>query len=56
MKTTFVILHYITIDNTLKCINSIEKMCGQSDNYNIVVVNNASPNGGDCPKTRMSLH
>lgn len=40
---SFVILHYCTIDDTLRCINSIKDNCRNS-NYSIVVVDNASPN------------
>lgn len=44
MNVTFVILHYITIDDTIECIKSIVNNV-KYNNYNIVVVDNASPNG-----------
>jgi len=44
MHTTFVILHYLTEDDTIECIDSIQKNIISKD-YNIVVVDNASPNG-----------
>lgn len=40
----FVILHYQTIEETEKCVDSILSM-NQADNARIVVVDNASPNG-----------
>ena len=40
----FVILHYNTMKETTDCICSIEKNI-DGDKYNIVVVDNASPNG-----------
>lgn len=40
----FVILHYIVIDDTIECIESIiDKI--DTENFEIVVVDNASPNG-----------
>ena len=39
----FVILHYIVIEDTIECINSIINHI-DTDNYEIVVVDNASPN------------
>lgn len=44
MNIYFVILHYVTIEDTLACVNSLMKLekCG---NINIVIVDNASPNG-----------
>ncbi len=38
----FLILHYNTIEDTIASIDSIKKYC--SDNYQIVVVDNGSPN------------
>lgn len=38
----YVILHYQAIDETIKCIRSISN--NTSDNYRIIVVDNASPN------------
>lgn len=43
MKIAFLILHYNTIDDTIKCIDSINKNVKES--YHIVVVDNCSPNG-----------
>ena len=43
MKFCFLILHYMVIDETVKCINSITDRFHNS-NYRIVVVDNASPN------------
>lgn len=41
-KIIFLILHYYTIEDTIKCINSIEKL--DYKNKQIVVVDNGSPN------------
>lgn len=41
-KFVFVILHYYTIQDTKKCIESIIKNCKDAE---IVIVDNASPNG-----------
>ena len=43
-KVCFVILHFLTIEDTLKCINSICENI-RYKNYHIVVVDNGSPNG-----------
>lgn len=43
-KIGFVILHYLTIEDTKKSINSIIENC-HSKNYVIIVVDNCSPNG-----------
>ena len=42
-KFCFVILNYITTNDTIECIDSIKKYCSDY-NYNIVIVDNASPN------------
>ena len=43
-KIVYVILHYYTIEDTRKCVESIiEKE--KDNNYEIVVVDNNSPNG-----------
>lgn len=42
-KITFVILHYMAIEDTLECINSIKNNINYS-NQSIVVVDNGSPN------------
>lgn len=38
----FIVLHYCAIEETLKCIDSIKRCCGE--NILIVIVDNASPN------------
>lgn len=40
---SFVILHYNVIDETINCVNSIKNNI-DSNNYHIVIVDNASPN------------
>ena len=40
----FVILHYITIEDTVACVNSLLKL-DNNDKVNIVIVDNNSPNG-----------
>lgn len=42
-RFVFVILHYCTIEHTIKCIQSIMEKC-KNNNFEIVVVDNASPN------------
>ena len=42
-KYSFLILHYISIDDTISCIESIEKLYSKYD-YNIVIVDNGSYN------------
>jgi GT2 family glycosyltransferase len=42
-KITFVILHYLTYEDTKECINSILDNIDY-ENYSIIVVDNASPN------------
>lgn len=42
-KIGFVILHYLTIDETIECVNSIEKLI-DTKNYEIVIVDNNSYN------------
>lgn len=44
VRYCFVILHYNTIEETEKCIESIQKMTNQ-DEIAVVIVDNASPNG-----------
>ncbi len=44
MDIVFVVLHYIVADETCKCVSYIEKNI-DTDNYRIVIVDNASPNG-----------
>lgn len=41
----FVILHYLTITDTEKCVNSILKLHGYQNNIQIIIVDNNSPNG-----------
>ena len=43
MKYGFVILHYLTADDTINCVNSI--FCKCKGNYEIVIVDNFSNNG-----------
>lgn len=43
MKISFVILHYITLNDTIECIESILNNI-EYDNYNIIIVDNGSPN------------
>ena len=42
-KVVFIILHYVAINDTLECVDSIRKYC-KGENYQIVIVDNASPN------------
>lgn len=44
MKVGYVILHYLSIEDTIKCVDSIKKAHGEEKFY-IVVVDNASSNG-----------
>ncbi len=39
----FVILHYNTIEDTRRCVESVKELDGQED-IRIVIVDNASPN------------
>ncbi len=41
----FVILHYMVLEETVKCIESIEAQGVDSFSVKIIVVDNASPNG-----------
>lgn len=41
-KLTFVILHYIVIEDTIECVESM--LNNIDDNFNIVIVDNGSPN------------
>lgn len=43
-KVAFVILHYCAIDMTYQCVDVIKNTI-KDDNYEIVIVDNASPNG-----------
>lgn len=43
-KIVFLILHYYTIDDTIKCVTSIKERI-DTNNYEIVIVDNGSPNG-----------
>ena len=45
MNVGFVILHYLTDNDTIECINSIFEKCDNRINYNIDVVDNFSNNG-----------
>jgi len=42
-KFTFVVLHYITIEDTTECVDSILTNI-KYDNYNIIIIDNGSPN------------
>lgn len=42
MKFTFVILHYITVNDTIECVNSIINNI-EYDNFDILIVDNGSP-------------
>ena len=42
-KFVFVVLHYLNIEDTLECIDSIQNNISY-ENFNIVIVDNASPN------------
>ena len=43
LEIVFVILHYMTLDDTIECVESIRDNCGK-EKYKIVIVDNASPN------------
>lgn len=43
-KIGFVILHYYTIEDTKKCVSSIIENI-DTDNFEIIIIDNASPNG-----------
>lgn len=43
-KVTFIILHYQLVEMTKQCVEIIKKVI-KYDNYNVLVVDNASPNG-----------
>ena len=43
IKYVFVILHYLTVEDTKECVQSIIELC-KEDDYHIVIVDNASPN------------
>lgn len=46
LKIAFIILHYQNIEDTVNCIESIKKLDNlQENSFNIVVVDNKSPNG-----------
>ncbi len=42
-EVVFVILHYMTLNDTVECVESIRSKCGR-ERYKIVIVDNASPN------------
>jgi GT2 family glycosyltransferase len=46
MKTVFVILHYLTLDDTVACVASLQHnlATGRDDDLEIVIVDNGSPN------------
>jgi GT2 family glycosyltransferase len=43
-KITFIILHYCAIQETIECVNSIKNKI-DTENYEILIVDNCSPNG-----------
>lgn len=57
LKYVFLILHYYTIDDTKKCVDSINTMC-DGKNYEIVIVDNASKNnsGVELEKTYKDIN
>ena len=52
VEMAFVILHYNTLEDTKRCVESIREMNG-SDNLAIVIVDNASPNGSGAEVHKM---
>lgn len=42
-KVVFLILHYLTIEDTIKCVDSIFEKC-KNENYEILIVDNGSKN------------
>lgn len=42
-KMVFVVLHYLTTDDTVECVSSIRRCCADGE-YQIIIVDNASPN------------
>ena len=44
-KYCFVVLHYLTIEDTIACVNSIKSLKINCDQVSIVIVDNASSNG-----------
>lgn len=45
VKYCFVVLHYLTIEDTIACVNSIKSLKINCDQVSIVIVDNASSNG-----------
>lgn len=45
VKYCFIILHYLTIEDTIACVNSIKSLKINCDQVSIVIVDNASSNG-----------
>lgn len=53
VKFGFVVLHYLALDATVECVESIYQCRDQEDQVEIVIVDNGSPNGtGQLLKTR----
>lgn len=44
IKYCFIILHYITVEDTVKCVESIKSLNITEDEISVVIVDNASPN------------
>ena len=45
VKYCFIILHYLTIEDTIACVNSIKSLEINCEQVSIVIVDNASSNG-----------
>lgn len=55
-KLTFVILHYIVIEDTLECVDSMLNNI-DANNFNIVIVDNGSPNNtGELLRKKYARH
>lgn len=52
--TAFVVLHYMAIDETIPCVESIRRVAHEGDK--IIVVDNASPNGTGSDLVRTYAH
>lgn len=43
-KFVFLILHYLTVEDTKRCVSSIKEKCKEKYNYEILIIDNGSPN------------